>query len=479
MSKQVYILEDDSATRLLCKQLLERSGYVNGYDFSSGEELIEAIRVKEPDIIILDVFIEGKYDGIETARVITENFNIPHIFISNDLTRETFLRAKETNPVGYLTKPLNEKELITLLEIAVYNKNSYLEQARLSYEELKDGIVLEAGHGVLNFISTHVDLTERNVFVVSTTTLFNIQRISKSNKRLIVNLRKINDIRHLNVFFQSVNKKLLPNGVFVGCAETKGLRKKRILKKYPFGFNYFYYTLDFIFKRVFPKLSFTKKIYFFVTSGRNRVLSRAEVLGRLYSCGFKIIAEEFIENKLYFVAEKEKEPIIDRKPSYGPVFSMRRIGKNGKVISVYKFRTMHPFAEYLQAYVYEKNNLQSGGKIHNDFRITTLGRIFRRLWFDEIPMIYNLLNGDLKIVGVRPLSEHYLSLYPEDYRKFRSEYKPGLIPPFYYDLPKTLEEIVASEQKYLLRYKKSPILTDIRYFFKIFYNIIFKSARSK
>ena len=49
---------------------------------------------------------------------------------------------------------------------------------------------------------------------------------------------------------------------------------------------------------------------------------------------------------------------------------MKRIGINNKLITVYKIRTMHPYAEYIQSYVFETNNLQDGGKFKNDYRIT-------------------------------------------------------------------------------------------------------------
>ena len=141
-------------------------------------------------------------------------------------------------------------------------------------------------------------------------------------------------------------------------------------------------------------------------------------------------------------------------------------------------RTMAPYSEYLQGYVYEKNDLKSGGKLQDDFRITYWGRVFRKLWIDEIPMIYNLIKGEMKLVGVRPLSKHYFSLYPKDMQQLRTKYKPGLLPPYYVDLPKTLEDIVESERKYLTCYQKSPIWTDVKYFVLIFNNIIIKGARS-
>ena len=95
-----------------------------------------------------------------------------------------------------------------------------------------------------------------------------------------------------------------------------------------------------------------------------------------------------------------------------------------------------------------------------------------------MPMVINLIKRDIKVVGIRPISRHYLSLYPEDIQLRRRNYRPGLLPPFYADLPETLEEIVASEEKYMNAYDKGGIFTDVQYFFKIIYNILIKRARS-
>ena len=84
----------------------------------------------------------------------------------------------------------------------------------------------------------------------------------------------------------------------------------------------------------------------------------------------------------------------------------------------------------------------------------------------------------MKLVGVRPLSKHYYNLYKRELQQRRIEYKPGLVPPFYADMPKTLEEIMESETRYLDAYDRSPLVTDIRYFFKAFWNIVVKKQRS-
>ena len=158
--------------------------------------------------------------------------------------------------------------------------------------------------------------------------------------RLLINLERVNNIRWVNRYFLEAHKMLLPGGYFVGMANTIGLYKKRFFEKYPKYFSQVFYFINYIFRRVFPKLSVTKKIYFTITKGNNRAISKAETLGRLYFCGFKVIAEKEIGDNLYFVAQKVKTSSIDENPSYGPLVKFSRVGLNGSNLDVYKFRTM-------------------------------------------------------------------------------------------------------------------------------------------
>jgi lipopolysaccharide/colanic/teichoic acid biosynthesis glycosyltransferase len=337
----------------------------------------------------------------------------------------------------------------------------------------------EIGEAAFNYVSNYAKINSPDTLVIATTTRFNIDAQLQHSFECIVNVKRVNDFRYINKYFESVNAKLPVGGLFIDHFESKNMRKKRILNKFPTGINYIYYTLDFIIKRVFPKFTLTKKIYFILTRGENRVLSKAEAFGRLYSCGFEILDEKLIDKCLYFIAVKVKEPLFPKNPSYGPMVALERIGKGGKPIKVYKMRTMHPYAEYLQDYVYEKAGLQDGGKFKDDFRVTTLGKIMRSFWLDELPMLINLFKGDLKLFGVRPLSRQYFRLYTLELQKFRIQSKPGLIPPFYVDYPKTLEEIITSELKYLKAYEKHPFRTDWVYFWKAIFNIVFRRYRSR
>lgn len=335
---------------------------------------------------------------------------------------------------------------------------------------------------VSNLIEKYVDTgrSESVTFAAnSSNTADEVLQLEDNTYTSIIHFRRINTFPYINKFFEAVNAKLPIGGIFVTKVETNDLRKIRLMEKYPPVINKLYYTSDFFLKRVFPKLPVTQQLYYYFTKGRNRVLSKTEVLGRLYSCGFKILEERYISNRLYIVAEKFREPAFDDDPSYGIVYPMRRVGKGGKIINVYKFRTMYAYSEYLQEYIYEKNSLDTGGKFKDDFRVSRVGKLLRRYWIDELPMIINVLKGDLKIVGVRPLSRHYLSLYTPELQNLRKKFKPGLIPPYYVDLPETMEEIMDSEMRYLKAYEKHPFLTDVKYFFLVGYTILFKKARSK
>jgi len=344
---------------------------------------------------------------------------------------------------------------------------------------MKKIIEKEFGKEVTNFLSNYVNWEDDSTLVVCTSTVFNIENQPVNKYKAIVNLKKINNILRINNFFITVNSKLPLNGIFIGCSETYSLRTKRIFIKYPKPIAWIIYLWWFFYRRVCPKLPYFKKIYFFLTHGVNRVMSKAEVLGRLISCGYEITEIKECNNLLYFVARKIKESPENIQPTYGILLKLKRVGKNGKIIKVYKFRTMHPYSEFLQEYIYKHYNIEEGGKFKNDFRITEWGRFFRKFWIDELPMLINIIKGDLKLVGVRPLSQQYFSLYSPELQKMRIKHKPGLIPPYYVDMPKTLEEIEASEKKYLQAYEKNPIITDIKYLFLALNNIIFKKARSK
>ena len=333
-----------------------------------------------------------------------------------------------------------------------------------------------AGTEALFFAQKYIDIENHSTFVglpsLSPYSYYPFQFSA------IADFIRINDHRRLNKYFETINSRLIKGGIYVGCAISGTIKKQKIFAAHGKIPGRLFYFIHFLFKRIIPKLPVLKKIYFSITGGKDRMFSESEILGRLVSCGFEILEEKITSERFYFAVQKTSEPLYDLQPTYGPLIRLKRVGKDGNLIKVYKFRTMHPYSEYLQDYIYLKNKLSENGKFRDDFRIARIGRIMRKLWIDELPMIINVLKGEMKIIGVRPLSRHYFNLYPEWLQKKRISTKPGLIPPFYADLPVSFEEIIASEEKYLDSWLKSPLSTDLRYFIKAFSNIIFRNARS-
>jgi len=358
-----------------------------------------------------------------------------------------------------------ESSEIDLLQKAVSTKN-------------KKQILNEVGLSAYHFFSKYIDITNpHNLVVPKGKILSGYSDFSKIEN--VVLLNKVNNFRQINKQFEEVNSKLQNGGIVLGRFETFAARSdKRAVNKIPV-LSSIVKGFDFVFHRIFPKLPYLKKFYFFTTKGKNRLLSKAEVLGRLVSCGFDILGCEEIGGLTYYAAEKTKLPDFNMNPSYGPLFKMNRVGKNGKIIGVYKFRTMHPYSEYLQDYVLKLNGYAASGKPADDFRLVPWGKFLRRYWLDELPQLINVLKGELKIVGVRPVSQRYFQDIPEDIRALRLSQKPGCIPPYVaLDRAGAVNSVIQAEKEYLETKIKNPYFTDTKFFFKAIYNIVFKSKRS-
>ena len=182
----------------------------------------------------------------------------------------------------------------------------------------------------------------RSVRILTTPTIEELDAL-KNDKgfKNILNINSFNNIRRINYYFIKVNELLPQGGIFVIGGMVSDVRKQVIMQEYPKFVAKIVYLFDFCWNRVCPKMNIMKKVYFAITKGKHREFPRPEIMGRLYSCGFEILSEQIIRNRFFVVARKVKEPTNDPNPSYGPLIRLRRVGKDGKLIGVYKFRTMH------------------------------------------------------------------------------------------------------------------------------------------
>jgi len=201
-------------------------------------------------------------------------------------------------------------------------------------------------------------------------------------------------------------------------------------------------------------------------------------LGYLIYQGFEVTNVEDLEDNRKKITITRVFDALKEDKHYSWLIKLPRTGKNGKRIYDYKMRTMQPYSEYLHKAMIQIVGFNCDGTIKNDFRITKAGKFMRKYWLDELPMLLNFFKGDLKVIGIRPLSDAMLSHYPQDFVPIRNKYKPGLIPPYYIDKPRTFDEIIESEKRYLEKYEKQRVLTDIEYFFKFLKRILFDGVRS-
>lgn len=117
---QVMIVEDERIVAEDIRRSLENLGYTVLSIVSSGGKAIDEAKEKSPDLVLMDIILKGKMDGIEAAAQIRSRFNIPVVYLtaySDDIILE---RAKITEPFGYIIKPFNERELHINIEIALY-----------------------------------------------------------------------------------------------------------------------------------------------------------------------------------------------------------------------------------------------------------------------------------------------------------------------------------------------------------------------
>ncbi|MGQ1788373.1 MULTISPECIES: sugar transferase [unclassified Saccharicrinis] len=264
----------------------------------------------------------------------------------------------------------------------------------------------------------------------------------------IVDVSPVNSSENINQYLFNLNGHIPEATVFVGCYAIDDLQEQK-------------------------HKSFIKRSLHFQRVKKNRLISKAEALGRLVYAGFSIIDFKEIEGLLYFMTMKVKNaPGAQEGCSTGFLFPMTRIGQEGKELKVFKFRTMHPYSQYLQDYVVRLNGYNSTGKPAGDFRLTSWGRFFRKYWLDELPQLINLFKGELALVGVRPLSHTRFSELPKEVQELRVKFKPGCIPPYVSLLMPDSSGNIKAEWIYMNERLEKGFRTDIKYFLLAIRNIL-------
>lgn len=150
-STRILVVEDEQIVAEDLKMTLEGLGYIVAGIASSGEKAIELAGTEKPDLILMDIMLAGKMDGITAASEIRGSHDIPVIYVTAYADSTLLDRAKLTEPYGYIVKPFNEREVQSNIEIALFKH-------RMEHEiKKRDAILLALGFGVEWFLRQFSD----------------------------------------------------------------------------------------------------------------------------------------------------------------------------------------------------------------------------------------------------------------------------------------------------------------------------------
>lgn len=178
---KIGIIEDELIVARSISMLLKKMGYSPVKPVRNYEDALNMIRAEAPDLLLIDIVIDGEKDGIELAKTVNKEFGIPFVFLTANSDTATIQRAKEVRPYAYLVKPFYEKDLHTSIEIAFNNFQEFSKNSEVKAETRRNSefIFVKAGdtfhrlalNDILYIQSDHVYLhiyTEDRNFLIRT-----------------------------------------------------------------------------------------------------------------------------------------------------------------------------------------------------------------------------------------------------------------------------------------------------------------------
>ncbi len=140
---KIMIVEDESIIAEDIRMSLVNKGFIVPSVVSTGEAAVEKAKEDKPDLVLMDIMLAGKMDGIETAGIIHSKFNIPVVYLTAYSDEKFLERAKITEPFGYLIKPFKDRELYITIEMSLYKHSMEMElrESKEFYESILEGIV--------------------------------------------------------------------------------------------------------------------------------------------------------------------------------------------------------------------------------------------------------------------------------------------------------------------------------------------------
>jgi PAS domain S-box-containing protein len=148
---KILVVEDEILTAENIRIVLESSGYGVLPLLATGEEAVQSVRETLPDLVLMDIKLEGEMDGIEASRRVRELADVPIIYLTAYSDEQTLERAKESEPFGYILKPFNEYDLTNTIEMVLYKHEA---EKRLRREKEINAALARLSQALLKSPST-------------------------------------------------------------------------------------------------------------------------------------------------------------------------------------------------------------------------------------------------------------------------------------------------------------------------------------
>lgn len=202
----ILLVEDEPVIALDIRRRLQQLGYPLPKSVTTGEDAILRAAEIQPDLVLMDIFLGGKLDGIDAAAIIRKQMLVPIIYLTAHADAETLQRAKITEPFGYILKPFEDRELHTCIEMALY-KHKMERDIRhkerwfsTTLRSISDAVVTLDGRGTVTLINA---AAER---------MFEVLDDNATGKQFSEVFHVLDDTNGLHISSAMVSKKCAPHG---------------------------------------------------------------------------------------------------------------------------------------------------------------------------------------------------------------------------------------------------------------------------